>query len=131
MGFFARLFGITRTKAPADAGCWNHVNGAVEIDLARAPELAAPGGAIHLAGNGLPHGLFIMHGSDGALHAFDDVCPHGKRKLDPFRDGGQVRCCSVGKSTFTLDGALVSGPAGGPISTHMVQRDGGRATIKI
>lgn len=131
MGFFARLFGITKTKAPADAGCWKVENGAVEIDLTRAPELAAAGGAIHLAGETLATGLFVMRAADGGIRAYEDVCPHGKRKLDPYKDGVQVRCCSIGKSTFNLDGSFVSGAAGKPIVAHPVTQNGDRVTVRL
>ena len=43
-----RLFGICATKKPVDEGCWSYVSGKITIDLARAPELGRPNGAIRL-----------------------------------------------------------------------------------
>ncbi len=48
MGFFKRLAGICETIPPSDRACWARSNDHLEIDLERAPELGAPGGAIRL-----------------------------------------------------------------------------------
>ena len=43
--------------------------------------------------------------------AFRNVCPHGKRKIDPAPGEPLLRCCSVNHSKFDYDGNRLSGPA--------------------
>ena len=48
MGFFKRLFGICSTQLPENSECWSVDGQTLELDLDKAPELAAPGGAVRL-----------------------------------------------------------------------------------
>jgi len=129
MGVFKRIFGICETRPPANQSCWRYKDGKVEIELAEARELKEKGGAIRLEGAGMPKRLLMVHGTDGGYHAFENKCTHFGRRLDPLPGQPQVRCCSVGKSTFNYKGDKVSGPAKGPVRTLKVEQRNGKLII--
>ncbi len=129
MGFFKRLFGICETMPPADADCWGFSDGKIEITLDLAPELSKKGGAIRLEGKDLPERVLVIHGNDGLFHAFKNRCTHGGRRIDPFDDNQQIRCCSVSKSTFDYSGKVLSGAAKGPLATFKVEHTEGKLTV--
>jgi nitrite reductase/ring-hydroxylating ferredoxin subunit len=131
VGFFKRLFGICRTRPPRDPGCWSNQINQVIVDLAKAPELKQPGGAIRLEGQGLANRVLVMRGDDGDFHAFVNKCSHGGRRLDPKPGSSTVECCSVGKSVFTYGGERVSGSAKEPIVTLPVREESGRVIVSL
>ena len=129
MGFFARIFGICKTKPPADSDCWNYSGGNVDIELGRAPELSEKGGAIRLEGKGLPQKVLVIHGVDGRFHAFGNKCTHMGRRIDPLADTEAVRCCSVSKSTYDYTGKVISGAAKAPLNTFEVKTEEDKLVI--
>ena len=130
MGFFAKIFGICSTPAPADGQCWSFADGKVEVDLGRATELSAPGGAVRLEGRPLPRRVLIVRAEDGSYHAFPNRCTHaGHRRLDHLPGEGRVKCCSVGQSTFDYQGQRLSGSASDPIKPFRVEEADGKLTI--
>lgn len=131
MGIFKRIFGICETSLPQNPNCWRYDNGTVKIELASAKELATPGGAIRLEGGELPTRLMVVHGTDGAYHAFANKCTHFGRRLDPLPGRPQVQCCSVGKSTFEYGGTQVAGPAKGDLTVYPVESRNGTIFITL
>jgi nitrite reductase/ring-hydroxylating ferredoxin subunit len=131
-GFFQRLFGIPATPKPRLPGCWSYADGRVLIDLEKAPELARPGGALRLEGGGLPIRVLVIHGQDGAFHAFHNRCTHfGHRRLDPVPGTATIQCCSVNKSTYAYDGPRLFGPAPGPATVLPVEMEGDRLVVRL
>jgi nitrite reductase/ring-hydroxylating ferredoxin subunit len=131
MGFFKRLFGICETAPPTDSDGWNLSGGKIEIQLDRVSELANKGGAIRLEGKGTPEKVLVIHGHDGAFHAFKNRCTHFGRRIDPFGANEQIRCCSINKSTFDYTGKLLSGPAKGPLTRYHVEHEDGKLTVDL
>jgi len=132
MGIFKRIFGICNTQPPKDPVSWKHSEGTIEIDLGLMPELAEPGGAVRLEGNGLDMRVLIVHGLDGKFHAFGNRCTHtGHRRIDPLPGEEAVRCCSVSKSTYDYDGNVISGAAKEPIPVFQVEEEGGRMRVQL
>jgi len=129
MGLISRIFGICRTKPPADSGCWRYEDESMVIDVARAEELKVKGGAMRLEGSGLPVRVLVLRGEDNELYAFKNRCSHAARKLDPLPGRPQVQCCSVGKSTFDYSGLNISGSAKSPVDTFPVQDLGDKLVI--
>ncbi|MFH1136934.1 MAG: Rieske 2Fe-2S domain-containing protein [Pseudomonadota bacterium] len=125
MGILSRILGLCQTKPPRDPNCWRYENGLVEISLAAAHELSIPGGAIRLEGRGLPMRVLVFLGKGGRFFAFHNRCTHAGRRLDPLPGLDRVQCCSVGKTTFDLDGRALSG-SGKKNATKLstTQRDG-------
>jgi nitrite reductase/ring-hydroxylating ferredoxin subunit len=116
-----RLFGISATKTPRDSSCWTYSDSKLVIDLKRAPELSEPGGAIRLEGKDLPDRILLIHGDDGAYHAFSNRCRHMGRRLDPVPGDETVQCCSVSRTTYAYDGDVLFGPAREAVKTFAVE----------
>lgn len=131
MGIFARLFGICRTRTPSDPSAWRHGPGRIELDMDRSPELQEAGGAIRLEGRNLPFKVLVIQGADQKLHAFENRCTHGGRRLDPGPDQGTVQCCSLGKSTFDYQGQRLSGSAKEPIRPLQVTQENDQVFIAL
>lgn len=132
MGIFKRIFGICATQVPANSGCWSYGGGKLEVILDKAPELSRKGGAIRLEGPSLPKRVLVVHGLDGAFHAFPNRCTHiGHRRIDPVPGEDKIRCCSVGKSTFEYSGKLLSGSAKESLEPLAVESDGSKLVISV
>ena len=131
MSFFKRLFGSCATQPAADPESWRFEGGQVLLNLSQLPELAHPGGAVRLEGKGLPQRLLVLRSADGGLHAFFNKCTHAGRRLDPLPEGAGIRCCSLGKSTFELDGTLVSGSAKKDLAPLKLEHTPGEAKITL
>lgn len=132
MSFFKKLFGICETRPPSDSGCWSYSDGKLKVDLSRASELAAPGGAIRIEGGKLPKRVLVIHGDDGAFHAFPNRCTHvGHRRLDPLFGSGKVRCCSVGQSEFDYEGHRLAGSAKDDIQPFEVTVEGETLVVAV
>ncbi|MBU0514285.1 MAG: Rieske 2Fe-2S domain-containing protein [Proteobacteria bacterium] len=124
VGFFKSVFGICNTpRLPTEY--WRRDGEKVFFRLSDAPELKGPDGAVYPAGAGLEAPVLVVNAGDQGFVAFRDKCAHMGRKLDPVAGQSQIRCCSLGKSTYDLSGEKVSGPAKGPITDYPVEfRDG-------
>ena len=132
MGILNRILGVCSTQLPRDASCWKYADGRLQVDLARAPELASAGGAIRIEDGSLPRRVLVFKGDDGQYHAVVNRCTHiGHRRLDPLPGQNAVRCCSVNKSTFNYQGEVVSGPTRKPISVLDVKEQEGRLIISV
>ncbi|MGD8395185.1 MAG: Rieske (2Fe-2S) protein [Candidatus Eiseniibacteriota bacterium] len=126
-----RIFGIAATGPPRDRGCWSYGDGAVTVDLARAPELVAVGGAVRLEGHELPERLLVVRANDGTYRAYRNRCEHGGRRLDPTPDGLSLHCCSLGRSTYDVEGNPVSGPAKRPVTVYPARVDAATLVITL
>ena len=131
MGLFKKLLGICETQPPAQAGCWAVEGGRVRLDLSKAPELSAKGGAVRLEGIGLRKRILVIRGDDDAIHAFINKCSHAGRRFDPISGTSTVKCCSVGGSAFDYSGDRQSGLARKPIKPLAVDQDGDDVVINV
>jgi Rieske Fe-S protein len=132
MGIFKRIFGICATQVPANSGCWSYAGGKLEVILDNAPELSQKGGAVRLEGPSLPKRVLVVHGQDGAFHAFPNRCTHiGHRRIDPLPGEDKIRCCSVGQSTFEYSGKLISGSAKESLEPLALEWDGSKLVISV
>jgi len=111
MSFFARIFGICKTKPPTDAESWNYSEGKIEVELKRISEISEPGRAVRLDGKGLSNSILLLHGDNGEFYAIMNKCTHKGRRLDPVAGTERIECCSLSKSTFDYTGKVISGPA--------------------
>ena len=130
--FWQRLLGTPATPLPEAEDCYQYSDGKLVIDLSKVPELKPLDGAIRLEGNSLPVRVLVVHGIDGVYRAYKNQCTHfGRRRLDPVPGTDTVQCCSVNKSTFTMDGVRVCGPASGGITSYPVERHEEKLTVFI
>lgn len=128
---FQCIVGTPATGPPIDDGCWIYSQGRILIDLTRAPELSAPGGALRLEGGELPFRILVVNGADHRYHAYKNYCAHRGRRLDPLDGGCGVCCCSLGRSTYDLRGRLRSGPATRPLTICPAHRVDGRLIVTL
>ena len=129
---FQRIFGIPATPKPTHPDCWRFADGRLTVDLAKAPELSQPGGALRIEGGHLPFRVLVTVDESGRYHAFHNRCTHlGHRRLDPVPGTGTVQCCSVNKSTYDMTGTKIYGPTPEPIRTFPVETAEGRLVIAI
>ncbi len=119
---FQRIFGISATKIPHNADGWNFTSGRLTIDLERIPELTRPGTAVRFEGKNMPERILVVIEEDGSYRALKNRCTHlGHRRLDYVPGTKTVQCCSVNKSTYTLTGEKIYGPAPQPIESYPVE----------
>ena len=67
--FLQRLLGKSATTEPGIEGSWNYADGTLTIDLGKALELKAPGGAMRFEGKNLPKRVLVVHTENGEYRA--------------------------------------------------------------
>lgn len=92
----------------------------LKFSLADAPQLAPLGGSVIVKESGLPGPLIVVHVGEDEYRAFSAKCTHFGMPLAYDRDSGQLRCGSIGHSTFDLEGNVTKGPAKTPIKRYPV-----------
>ncbi|MBI4965255.1 MAG: Rieske (2Fe-2S) protein [Desulfomonile tiedjei] len=117
IGFLKALAGICDTK-PLDPDHWELNGNQVLVKIREIPELQSPGGAVYLQGKGLVSPVLIVRGDGGNYHCFSNRCTHMGRRLDPVKGKPEIRCCSVGHSTFDYQGNKMRGPAKKSVQTY-------------
>lgn len=130
MGFFQALLGKCDTK-PLDVGLWKIEGDKVKVQIEKAA--VGKGGATYLFGNGLKKPILIVRTAEDKYLAFENSCPHGKRKIDPVLGEAKLRCCSLGHSTFDYDGKVLGGPAKGrgTLKRYAADMSGGELVITL
>jgi nitrite reductase/ring-hydroxylating ferredoxin subunit len=131
MKLLKRILGISETQPAADDACWEYANQEIRLDLNRAPELDRPGSAVRLEGKGLPIRTLVVHGQDGAFHAFANRCTHMGRRIDILSGTDRIECCSVSKSTFNYNGEPVGGAARKHLRVFSVTASGQELKISL
>ncbi|MBU0946548.1 MAG: Rieske 2Fe-2S domain-containing protein [Proteobacteria bacterium] len=130
--FFQRVFGVSETKKPTVANCWEYEDGKLVINLHEASELRTPGGAIRFEGGNLPVRVLVVCGEGGEYRAYRNQCTHfGHRRLDPVPGTNTVQCCSINKSTFDSSGNTIFGPAPHSIHCYPVEKDQEKLIVLI
>ncbi len=127
-----RLFGISATDLPQDESGWNYESGELTVNLERIPELTRSGTAVRFEGKNLPERVLVVFDENEKYQALHNRCTHlGHRRLDYVPETDTVQCCSVNKSTYTLAGEKIYGPAPSPIHTYPVEVTEGKLIIRI
>jgi len=128
---FQRILGIPATALLEDKSAWSFSGNTIVVHLERVPALHERGGGIRLEDDGLPERVLVIHGNDGAYHAFRNRCGHGGRRLDPVPDDETIQCCSVGKTTCGYSGEVLSGSSKKPTHAYRVDAEPGKLTIHL
>jgi cytochrome b6-f complex iron-sulfur subunit len=129
-GFFKALLGVCETP-PLAGELWTLERNEVAIRLGEAAALAPVGGSVRLGGKGLASSLLIVHAGADEYLAFENRCTHFGRKLDPVKEKRELRCCSVGHSTFDYQGNKLSGLAKGPLKKYPAERRGEELIVTV
>ncbi|MDQ7784432.1 MAG: Rieske 2Fe-2S domain-containing protein [Desulfomonilaceae bacterium] len=128
--FFKAVAGICRTR-PLDSDLWEVTDEKARVSVERVPELNDPGGAVYLAGKGLPGRVLIVARNDGGYVCAANRCTHASRRLDPIPGKETLRCCSVSHSTFDYEGNKLSGPARKPLKIYPWKLEGKELVIDV
>ena len=123
--------GICETQ-PLDLDLWDYRRNTIVVKVARTPQLAEKGSAAYLEGRDLKTPVLIVNIGDGQFAAYRNRCTHMlHRKLDPVPGQDRLRCCSIGHSTFDLEGNRISGFARRPITRYKTELKEGRLTVTL
>ena len=126
-----RLLGKPLTRFPQIEGAWTYRENTLILDMSKLPELNALGSAVRIEGEILPEPILVVLGDDGNYYVFKNVCTHAGRMIDPVAGTMTLECCSVSKSTFDYQGAVLSGPAEGPLISYPLAVDGDQLVITL
>jgi nitrite reductase/ring-hydroxylating ferredoxin subunit len=127
-----RIFGISATDKPQDENGWHYESGKLIISLERIRELTQPGTAVRFEGKNLLERILVVFGEDKQYQAYQNRCTHiGHRRLDYVPGTQTVQCCSVNKSTYSVDGIKIYGPAPRPIKSYPVEVTEKELHVKI
>jgi len=129
-GFFKALFGVCET-AKLSPELWSREGDTVRVKADQIPQLAADGGAVYLAGQGLDVPLLVLRRSEGNYLAVSNRCTHMGRKLDPVPGKEVLRCCSVSHSSFDHEGKVTGGPAKGPLTVYPAALEKGQLVVRL
>jgi cytochrome b6-f complex iron-sulfur subunit len=104
------------------------VNGAIVFALAGYPALQNDGGVVIGHPDGLPAPIAVTR-TAGTVRALSAACTHLACTVQPSA-GGVLHCPCHG-SQFTLDGALLDGPATSPLPQFVTTVDQGTVTVVV
>jgi len=119
------------SPAPADPECWSYSKPRLTVTLERAPELSLPGSALRVEDKRLPDRVLIVHGIDGAFHAYANHCSCGGFRVDPVPGEEKIRCCTLGMSTFEYAGASLTKRLDHGLTVYPVERGGDTLTVDL
>ena len=91
--------------------------------------LSSPGGVVRIV-VGDDTRIRLVRGKDGAIQALSMSCTHFGSDLGYDGDAGVLACPSHG-SRFSLDGAVIEGPADEPLERWGVTEEGGLITVEL
>ncbi len=103
----------------------------VRVAIAEVPELAEVGGSATVRNDALPETVLIARTDESTYVAASTRCTHFGMPVKYHHEAKQFRCCSLGHSTYKLDGTIVSGPAKGPLKIYPTRLDGQTLIIEV
>lgn len=127
--FLDRVRGVTHMPRLDNPDAWRYQDGTLVLALNVIPELATPGSAVRLEDEVVPEPLLIVHDADDAYHVFVNKCPHAKRKIDLVK--GKLECTSISKSTFDMEGGVLSGPTKTDLTSYALERRGDELVVTL
>lgn len=113
------------TELPSDAT--RIEPGLVVIDLARAPELGEPGGAVKVVDSAHKLQILIARPARNQFVALEQKCTHGGGPLTYVHRHKHLYCTCWGHAMFALDGTVIRWPNSQkprPLRAHAVERRG-------
>jgi Rieske Fe-S protein len=105
------------TSKPADAPKWEVSGSTIRVFLARVPELATFPSFILIN----EAATIVLRTADTNYTALTAICTHEGCFVSNFFDGKLI--CPCHGSTFSLDGAVVVGPAAAPLTRYTTSFD--------
>ena len=100
----------------------------MKLDLAKAAELATPGGSRVIKVRGTE--ILLVRDSATTVRAINNTCTHKNCKVKYKQDSNDL-FCKCHKSAFKLDGTVVAGPAPRPLTTYNATLAGDKVMLDL
>ncbi len=100
----------------------------VAFELDKAERLKNVGGSMCLKREG--RDVLFVRDSERTIRAFDPACTHNKCNV-AYTAEEQLLRCPCHRSAFSLDGKVLNGPAGRPLTVFRVKIDGDRVIVSL
>ena len=95
----------------------------IAIDLLKEPTLNKIGGSVKVRDNkNLNDSLIIACIDQDRFIASSLFCTHGTMEVEYHHEESLLRCVSVGKSEFKLNGEVINGPATGHLKSYPIKK---------
>ncbi len=108
---------LSGCSMPTDFAGPTNVDFTLDLTSATYHALTVPGGSIYKGG------VVVAHTNGGAYVAVSQACTHAGVTIDFDAAGNRFHCSSHG-SNFALDGSVINGPAGTPLSRYNTSLSG-------
>jgi nitrite reductase/ring-hydroxylating ferredoxin subunit len=128
------MFTGVSTIPVAPPGSIHAVNGIINLDIGKIPEMETQGGSIKfevMQTPVTPLKLQVSRLNDGKILAYRNHCAHGGRELEYLTKKNIIRCVSMGHSKYNLEGQPIGGAAPGPITVYESSLKGTTLKIRI
>jgi cytochrome b6-f complex iron-sulfur subunit len=119
------IFGSRKADVTAEAK-----QGVIHLTRAQSATLMASEGSMLVKAEGIGDKILVVHLKDHVLYATSAVCTHMGCTVDYNKNTGRIDCPCHG-SQFSLDGAVVHGPAKQPLKRYEATAENGQVVIKV
>ena len=125
------LSGCGFPNAPEiDANAYSIEGDTVTIALERVPALSKVGGSAAIVNDSERIYLIVARTGEEEYAVASNRCTHRGKPVG-YAHEGELFICTSGKSEFTLDGAIVKGPAEKPLRIYSSHLQQGSLTIEL
>lgn len=123
-----------KSKVPeANPNSFSFNNNRVTLNLNENPELKQKGSAVKFSidnNSKEPIKILVVNSESGYI-AVADKCTHGGRELNFLFTEKKLQCSSFGKSEFTLQGKVLSGPAKDDLTIFTIEQKNNELLIFV
>jgi Rieske Fe-S protein len=130
LGGCAAITKIGGTPAVNDES-FTFIDNVLKIDLSKEPILNQVGGAIKIKHASIQDSLIIAHVEKNKFEIASLLCTHRGVEVEYDHEESNFNCASLGNSTFSLDGKLLSGPADEPLKEYAAVLENSVLSIQI
>ena len=75
--------------------------------------------------------VIVVNTGGNQFRAFADECTHGGNELNYDHERRRLRCSSLGRSEFDLEGNVLKGPAKEFLRTYPVDKEAGFLVVTL
>jgi Rieske Fe-S protein len=105
-------------------------SGVMQLPKEAVAALSAPGSTMRVTSPDGASRVFLVRGKDGTLVALSMACTHWGSDVDYHKEKNEFECPSHG-SRFGLDGGVLEGPAGDPLTRYAVTESPQGISVKL
>ena len=75
--------------------------------------------------------VLVDHPTNNVYNALSSICTHQSCQITGFDSGNNQFICPCHGSRFDINGKVIQGPAGSPLTKYQTQLNGAQLTIKV